>query len=90
MDYEWDDAKSKANAAKHGVPFKAAEAFDWESALVVEDARAGYGESRFVAVGFIANRLHVMAFTRRGGNIRIISLRKANKREHRYYDETID
>jgi uncharacterized DUF497 family protein len=41
-------------------------------------------------VGFIANRLHVMAFTRRGGNIRVISLRKANKRENRYYDETID
>jgi uncharacterized DUF497 family protein len=41
VDYEWDDAKSEANAAKHGVPFEAAETFDWESALVVEDARAG-------------------------------------------------
>lgn len=90
MDYEWDEAKNKANAAKHGVPFEAAEAFDWESALVVEDARAGYGEARFVAVGFLDDRLHVMAFTRRGGKIRVISLRKANKREHRYYDETID
>ncbi len=90
MDYEWDEAKNEANAAKHGISFAAAEAFDWESALVVEDERPGYGEPRFVAVGFVGDRLHVMAFTLRGGKIRVISLRKANKREHHHYAETFD
>lgn len=90
MIYEWDDAKNRGNVRKHGVSFDRAEAFDWESALVVEDKRRDYGEPRFVAVGPIADRLYVMAFAVRAERVRIISLRKANKRECQYYAEAID
>ena len=90
MDYEWDRAKNETNAAKHGVSFVAAAAFDWETALVVADDRAEYDEARFVAVGFIGDRRHVMAFAPRRGKTRIISLRRANEREQRYYAEAFD
>jgi uncharacterized DUF497 family protein len=42
---------------------------------------------RWTALGFIGNRLHVLTYTVRGENIRLISLRKANKREREYYEE---
>jgi uncharacterized DUF497 family protein len=53
----------------------------------IEDS---YGEKRFVATGFIGDRLHVMAFTVRSEVIRIISLRKANERERKEYEKNID
>ncbi len=83
----WDDAKRKANRKKHGLDFALARRFEWPSAVVLADLRRDYGEPRFVAVGFIGERVYVMAFTRRGEALRIISLRKANKREIRLYEE---
>jgi Uncharacterized protein conserved in bacteria len=83
---EWDDAKDQSNRAKHGVSFDLIEGFDWESALTREDARGDYGERRFVSLGEIDNRLYVAVWTMRE-TIRLISLRKANKREQRIYDE---
>lgn len=61
--------------------------FDWDTALVVEDVRYEYGETRLRAFGFILGRLHVMVFTPRGRDVRIISLRKAKAREVRWYEE---
>ncbi|WP_417842009.1 BrnT family toxin [Terasakiella sp.] len=81
--YEWDDNKNKKNAGKHGVSFDAMEGFDWDTALVVEDARSS--ELRWIGYGFIGVRLFAVVFTVRGENIRVISLRKANKREQRIY-----
>ena len=54
---------------------------------MVEDTRREYGEIRLIALGYICDRLHVLAFTIRDGNIRPISLRKANSREISRYDE---
>lgn len=85
--FTWDEGKRAANLAKHGVDFIAAENFDFGSALVVVDRREDYRELREIALGFIGMRLHVMVFTRRGDGLRIISLRKANKREERYYEQ---
>ena len=85
--YEWDDDKNKANKARHRVAFEEAEQFDWEGALVAPDDRQDYGESRFVVVGYIGNRLHVLAFTERADKVRVISLRKANKREEKRYEK---
>lgn len=85
--YEWDDDKNKANKARHGVAFEEVEQFGWEGALVMPDDRKDYGETRFVAVGAIGNRLHVLAFAERGDKVRVISLRKANKREVKRYEK---
>ena len=80
---EWDEAKRRSNQAKHRLDFTAIEAFDWDTASTKPDNR--YGEPRFVATGYIGSRLHIVVYTERGDRMRIISLRKANKREERDY-----
>ncbi len=80
-EYEWDAIKSRRNLAKHGVPFEAVNDFDWSRSSAKEDQRHDYGETRFIAVGPIEGRLHVLVFTWRGEKIRVIGLRKANERE---------
>jgi uncharacterized DUF497 family protein len=87
MIYEWDEEKRIANLAKHGVDFSMAEGFNWETAVVREDRRRNYGERRSIAVGYLNARLHILIFTLRGEAVRIISLRKANPREMKHYEE---
>lgn len=88
MHYEWDENKRVANRAKHGVDFDDAERFDWLSAVEARDDRSQHGEARFVALGFIDKRLHVLIYTARRQRIRLISLRRANKREKEFYEKT--
>lgn len=85
--YAYDSAKAAANLAKHKVSFTEAERFDWETALVAEDNRFDYGERRFVAIGLIDARAYVMVFASRGTRVRLISLRKANRREVKRYEQ---
>jgi len=85
MEYEWDDNKASSNLRNHGVSFDSVVDFSWESAMVIEDDRNDYGERRFIAYGPIGNRLHCLVFTLRGEMIRVISLRKANRREVKRY-----
>jgi len=88
MDYEWDEAKREANRIKHGVDFATAADFDWNRAIHTTDARRHYGEVRTQSVAPIAQRLFVMVWTMRAVKIRIISLRKANRREVTSYEHT--
>ncbi len=83
MEYEWDEAKRQDNVAKHGVDFWAIEAFVWATAIIGASSR--HGESRYVALGYIEDRLHHVVFAERGDRTRIISLRKASPREGRRY-----
>jgi uncharacterized protein len=82
---EFDGAKNKANLAKHGVDMAAAIDFDFETARTAVDDRQHYGEERFVALGLISQRLHVLVYTMRGETVRVISLRKANAKEREAY-----
>jgi uncharacterized DUF497 family protein len=75
------------NLIKHGVDFALVSEFRFSDAFIVPDLRSDYGEMREVAVGFLRDRLHVLTFTRRGPVIRVISLRKANSREKRKYEQ---
>lgn len=81
MEFEWDEGKRRANLAKHGVDFASAEIFEWASAQETEDGRKYYGERRWIALGMIGDRLHVLIYTRRVGRIRLISLRKPSDKE---------
>ena len=83
---EYDPAKNQANIAKHRVGFQEAARFDWQTAQVVRDTRRDYGETRYIAQGFIDARLYILIFTLRGGKARIISLRKSNMRERKFYE----
>ena len=87
MSFEWDPEKALANARKHGVEFADAVAsLEDENAITVPDEDAE-GEERFVTLGRDAfGRLLVVVYTWREGNIRLISARRANKRERTTYE----
>lgn len=81
MKIDFDPEKSKKNARDRDLPFELAVEFDWETAIYAEDVRNPYPERRFVAMGYLGERLHVLCFTPIDGGVRIISFRKANLRE---------
>jgi uncharacterized protein len=83
--YDWDEAKNRTNARDHGMDFDAVYDFDWGTADIQIDDRADYGELREIATGFIGDVLHVLVYTARDDEIRVISLRKANWQERRRY-----
>jgi uncharacterized protein len=83
--FEWDDDKAAANLAKHHVSFERVTEFEWGTARIAIDDREDYGELRYRALGFIGPALHVLIFTERGEKVRVISLRKATKREVNAY-----
>jgi uncharacterized DUF497 family protein len=87
MEIEYDPAKNERNIERRGLSFDLAAGFDFETALIRPDLRHDYGESRYQAYGMIGSRLHFLAFSLRNGAIRIISLRKANTREVRFYEQ---
>lgn len=88
MEIEFDQAKSEKNRLERDLPFALVATFEWDSAMVWPDSRREYGEKRYCAIGYIGARLYHLAFTTRGTSIRVISLRKANKREVNIYAET--
>lgn len=88
MRIEFNAAKNEANIATRGLSFERAADFDFSTATVDQDTRKAYPEARFVAVGVLDKRLHVLCFTPVAGGIRVISFRKANTREVRDYDQT--
>ena len=83
MPYEWDEAKRRGNIAKHGIDFAESARFQWGTAIIEMDDR--HSEPRFRAFGYIGSRLHTVVYTERGGNTRIISIRKANPKEMQRY-----
>lgn len=86
MKIEFDPEKNARNIELRGISFEEAAEFEWASAVIIPDARRDYGEARYRAFGFIGNRLHALVFTPREGAIRVISLRKANRREVLRYE----
>lgn len=85
MRITFDPAKNERNVRERNLPFESAAEFDFENALVQTDARREYGEMRYVALGNLHGRLHVLCFTETPDGIRVISFLKANDREVRNY-----
>jgi len=85
---EYDVLKNLANFAKHGLKLEQVIEFEWETALIKEDQRRNYLETRLQATGYISDRLYVIVFCKRNDIIRVISLRKANYREIKGYAKT--
>ncbi|CAN5902733.1 hypothetical protein BH11PSE3_BH11PSE3_20980 [soil metagenome] len=64
LEFEWDEAKDKANNAKHGVGFaRASGVFKDVFAIERVDNRQDYGEERFVIIGMVNSRLLSVAYT---------------------------
>jgi len=89
MRFEFNPDKDAANLAKHGVSLALARELDWEAALVWLDDRFEYGELRIIALAPRSRVLYYVAFVNRGEVRRIISLRRANRREVRRYVQSI-
>jgi uncharacterized DUF497 family protein len=85
MRFEWDESKRAANLVKHGLDFADLGRLDWERAAILEDRRFGYGEMRYWAFGMMDSQLHLVAFTKRGESLRVISFRRASKKERKRY-----
>ncbi len=85
MRISYDPAKDERNIRNRGLSFESAAEFDFEGALYTVDERHPYGETRYVAVGMLGVRLHVLCFAETADGIRVISFRKANAREVKRY-----
>ena len=89
MRIEFDPAKDAANRARHGVSLSLARQLDWGAALAWVDHRFGYDEMRMITLAPKTNTLYYVAFVDRGDRRRIISLRRATRREVKHYVENI-
>lgn len=87
--FEFDPAKNRANVSAHGVPLSLAAELDWEAALVWRDERFGYDEWRMIALAPESSTLYFVAFVDHGDSCRIISLRRATRKEVKHYVENI-
>ena len=90
MIIDFDPNKSERNELERDLPFTKVEHFDWEGAIFYEDIRFEYPERRFIGLGKIDHRVHVVCFTPIEEGIRVISLRKANPREVRRYEKSVN
>lgn len=86
MDIVFDPQKNIRNILNRGISFTSAALFQWEIAIIWQDTRKTYSENRYIALGFIQERLHALVFCDISDGVRIISLRKANKREVSFYE----
>jgi hypothetical protein len=92
MRIEFDPTKDASNQLKHGVSLAMAAELDWDAAWVWVDERVDYNEMRMIALAPKTEILYCVAFVDRGDVRRIISLRRANRREVKHYvanDETL-
>ena len=89
MKIAFDSAKNAANIRDRALAFEQAAQFDFSSAEIAEDVRYAYPERRFVAVGYLDSRLHVLCFALISAGIRIISFRKANAREGKAHEKPL-
>ncbi|PYS60233.1 MAG: hypothetical protein DMF74_19245 [Acidobacteria bacterium] len=91
MIYEWDPKKAKANQRKHGVSFdEAASVFLDPLAVTFPDPDHSGEEFREITIGRSASqRVVFLSHTRRGDRTRLISARKATRRERKQYEESI-
>ena len=85
----FDPEKDATNLSKHGVSLAAAAELDWDAALAWIDDRADYGEQRIIALAPMGDRLFFVVFVDRVEARRVISLRRANRREVSHYVKAI-
>jgi len=92
LTFEWNSRKARSNLSKHGVSFEEASTIFGDSlSLTIPDPDHSITERRYITMGRAFNgKLLVVVHTDRGDNIRIISARRANRRERKSYEEKIE
>jgi hypothetical protein len=91
LTFEWDPLKARSNLAKHRVGFEeASTVFGDALSLTIPDPEHSETEKRYVTMGIaFTGKLLVVVHTDRGNNIRIISARRASRRERKSYEKGI-
>lgn len=89
MKFTWDSTKAAEKLKKHGVDFReAATVFDDPLSTTFPDVDHSEGERRFLLVGMSAHsRILVVSHTEGNDTIRIINVRRATRRERKFYEE---
>jgi hypothetical protein len=86
MEITFDPAKNARNIELRDLSFELVVGFEFETALFSPDYRRDYGEARIRALGWLSERLHALVFVETQQGIRVVSFRKANKREVIIYE----
>lgn len=81
MRFTWNDAKRRANVAKHGLDFVDAPRIFEGPMVLLGDMRADYGEQRMIGIGLLRSLVVLVVHVESADTIRIISMRKANAQE---------
>jgi uncharacterized DUF497 family protein len=87
VEITFDPRKNERNLRDRGLGFDMVSDFDFGSAVYTVDMRKDYGEVRTRALGFIGDKLYALVFTMRGSVLRVISLRRANRKERNRYEK---
>jgi uncharacterized DUF497 family protein len=85
--FEWDDEKSQHNLDHRGFDFAVAARIFEGDTIEREDSRRDYGEQRVIAIGQVEGVTLTVVYTQRAAVRRIISARRANRRERHAYDQ---
>jgi uncharacterized protein len=90
LEFEWDEAKNRANIAKHGIDFNdAVRAFDGTN-LTEQDDGHWHGEVRYRTFGLIDGlTIVIIIHTDRDGRTRLISARRAEPNERRKFEASV-
>jgi uncharacterized DUF497 family protein len=86
---EWAESKRRGNLRKHGIDFIGVERLFEGFTATLEDDRFDYSERRFISFGILEGSTVAVAHTERDGVIRILSIRKATRREEESYFSAI-
>ena len=90
MRFDFDPNKDRLNREKHGLSLSLATELDWDAALLWIDDRQDYGETRVLALAPKTEILYYVAFVDREDVRRVISLRRANRREVKRYVQALE
>jgi uncharacterized DUF497 family protein len=88
--FDFDPNKDRLNLEKHGLSLSLARELDWDAALLWIDERQDYRETRILSLAPKTEILYCVAFVDRADVRRIISLRRANRREVRRYVQALE
>ena len=83
--FEFDERKSRANSAKHGIDFVEAQRL-WSDADFVEIPARTLDEPRYLVIGRIEGKHWSAVVTHRRGTVRIISVRRSRAEEVALYE----
>ena len=87
MQFSCDPHKSRTNYFKHGIVLEFAQYLDWTKEVVWQDVRYSYNEVRMSGLVPLEGKVYAVVYVVRAEFTRMISLRKANKREAKHYEK---